>query len=129
MPASLDGQLVVAISSRALFDFEQENEIFLHSDDQAYMALQKEKLDVPAKPGVAFSLVQKLLGFNADGQQRVEVVILSRNDPVSGLRVMKSCQHYGLPITRGSFTRGREPWHYLKPLQANLFLSGLSKLP
>ena len=123
MPANLDGQLVVAISSRALFDFEQENEIFLHSDDQAYMALQKEKLDVPAKPGVAFSLVQKLLGFNADGQQRVEVVILSRNDPVSGLRVMKSCQHYGLPITRGSFTRGREPWHYLKPLQANLFLS------
>ena len=72
---------------------------------------------------MAFSLVQKLLRFNSDGQQRVEVVILSRNDPVSGLRVMKSCQHYGLPITRGSFTRGRAPWHYLKPLQANLFLS------
>jgi 5'-nucleotidase len=53
----------------------------------------------------------------------VEVVILSRNDPVSGLRVMKSCQHYGLPITRGTFNRGRDPWPYLKPLQANLFLS------
>ena len=123
MAASLEGQLVVAISSRALFDFEQENAVFVGSDDQAYMALQKQQLDVPAKPGVAFSLVQKLLRFNSDGQQRVEVVILSRNDPVSGLRVMKSCQHYGLPITRGSFTRGRAPWHYLKPLQANLFLS------
>ena len=123
MAASLEGQLVVAISSRALFDFEQENAVFMGSDDQAYMALQKQQLDAPAKPGVAFSLVQKLLRFNNDGQQRVEVVILSRNDPVSGLRVMKSCQHYGLPITRSCFTRGREPWHYLKPLQANLFLS------
>lgn len=123
MAASLDGQLVVAISSRALFNFEQENEMFLQHDDQSYMALQKDRIDVPAQPGVAFSLVQKLLRFNSDGQQRVEVVILSRNDPVSGLRVMKSCQHYGLPITRSCFTRGREPWHYLKPLQANLFLS------
>ena len=123
MPANLDGQLVVAISSRALFDFEQENAMFVQHDDQTYMALQKARIDVPAPPGVAFSLVQKLLRFNQPGQQRVEVVILSRNDPVSGLRVMKSCQHYGLPITRGTFNRGRDPWPYLKPLQANLFLS------
>ncbi|MFI0545597.1 MAG: 5'-nucleotidase [Brachymonas sp.] len=123
MPANLDGQLVVAISSRALFDFEQENALFVQHDDQTYMALQKARIDVPAPPGVAFSLVQKLLRFNQPGQQRVEVVILSRNDPVSGLRVMKSCQHYGLPITRGTFNRGRDPWPYLKPLQANLFLS------
>ena len=53
----------------------------------------------------------------------VEVVILSRNDPVSGLRVMKSAAHYGLPIIRCSFTRGEPPWRYLKPLHANLFLS------
>ena len=123
MPATLDGQLVVAISSRALFDFEHENEVFEQSNDRAYMSLQEQKLEEPAKPGVAFSLAQKLLRFNGDGVQRVEVVILSRNDPVSGLRVMKSCAHYGLPITRCVFTRGREPWHYLQPLQANLFLS------
>ncbi len=123
MAANLDGQLVVAISSRALFALEKENEVFMQGDDKAYMAMQKQQIDVPAEPGVAFSLVKKLLRFNEDGQQRVEVVILSRNDPVSGLRVMKSCQHYGLPITRGSFSRGREPWRYLKPLQANLFLS------
>jgi 5'-nucleotidase len=64
MSASLDGKLVVAISSRALFDFEQENEVFEQGDDRAYMALQLEKLDIPAKPGVAFSLVKKLLAFN-----------------------------------------------------------------
>ena len=123
MGISLDGKLVVAISSRALFDFEEENLVFEQGDDTAYMRLQLERLETPAKPGVAFSLVQKLLAFNTDSSQKVEVVILSRNDPVSGLRVMKSAAHYALPIIRCSFTRGEPPWRYLKPLHANLFLS------
>ena len=123
MPASLEGQLVVAISSRALFDFEEENLVFEQGDDRAYMQLQLGRLEEPAKPGVAFSLVRKLLAFNDANAQRVEVVILSRNDPVSGMRVFRSAQHYGLPIQRGSFTRGQPPWRYLKPLNANLFLS------
>ncbi len=129
MSSLLERKLVVAISSRALFDFEQENEVFEHRDDRAYMALQLERLDVPAKPGVAFSLVKKLLAFNlgAPGSEpSVEVVILSRNDPVSGMRVFRSAQHYGLAIERGSFTRGEPPWRYLKPLHANLFLSAHS---
>ena len=131
MSASLTGKLVVAISSRALFDFEQENEVFEQGDDRAYMALQLERLETPARPGVAFSLIKKLLAFNQitsdlhdqPGSQPVEVVILSRNDPVSGIRVFRSAQHYGLAIQRGSFTRGQSPWRYLKPLHANLFLS------
>lgn len=123
MGLTLDGKLVVAISSRALFDFEEENQVFEQTDDHAYMQLQRERLDVPAKQGVAFSLVKKLLAFNETPSQRVEVVILSRNDPVSGLRVMRSAAHYALPIIRCSFTRGESPWRYLKPLRANLFLS------
>ena len=123
MPVSLAGQLVVAISSRALFDFEEENQVFEASDDRAYMQLQLQRLERAAKPGVAFSLVNKLLAFNTPGKQRVEVVILSRNDPVSGMRVFRSAQHYGLPIQRGVFTRGESPWRYLRPLAANLFLS------
>jgi 5'-nucleotidase len=123
MGVSLDGKLVVAISSRALFDFEEENQVFEQGDDRAYMNLQLDRLETPAKPGVAFSLVQKLLAFNTSEAQRVEVVILSRNDPVSGMRVFRSAQHYGLPIQRGSFTRGQSPWRYLRPLNANLFLS------
>ncbi|NDF45627.1 MAG: 5'-nucleotidase, partial [Betaproteobacteria bacterium] len=123
MGVSLDGKLVVAISSRALFDFEEENKIFEQGDDRAYMRLQLDRLETPAKAGVAFSLVQKLLAFNDANTQRVEVVILSRNDPVSGMRVFRSAQHYGLPIQRGSFTRGQSPWRYLRPLNANLFLS------
>ena len=122
MPVTLTGQLVVAISSRALFDFEEENQHFESNDDRAYMRLQLDRLDHAAKPGVAFSLVNKLLAFNAVAPS-VEVVILSRNDPVSGMRVFRSAQHYGLPIQRGVFTRGESPWRYLKPLNANLFLS------
>lgn len=123
MGVTLADKLVVAISSRALFDFEEENQVFESADDHAYMQLQLQRLDVPAKPGVAFSLVRKLLAFNRADAQRIEVVILSRNDPVSGMRVFRSAAHYGLPIVRGSFTRGRPPWQYLKPLHANLFLS------
>ena len=61
MAMNLDGRLVVAISSRALFDFEEENQVFEQGDDRAYMQLQRERLDIPAKPGVAFSLVNNLL--------------------------------------------------------------------
>ena len=119
-----DDRLVIALSSRALFDFEPENQLFEAADDHAYMQQQLQRLDVPAPPGVAFSLARKLLAFNAGGSSpRVEVVILSRNDPVSGLRVFRSCQHYGLPVERGVFTRGAAPWRYLAPLRAQLFLS------
>jgi 5'-nucleotidase len=123
MPASLEGQLVVALSSRALFDFEEENRVFEDQDDSAYMRLQLERMEQPARPGVAFPLVQKLLAFNTPERQRVAVVILSRNDPVSGLRIFKSADAAGLQLERGVFTRGRPPFHYLKPLGANLFLS------
>jgi len=114
---------VVAISSRALFDFEDENRVFEKDGEPAYIALQYARLDVPAREGVAFPLVKKLLAFNTPGQSRVEVVVLSKNDPVSGLRVFRSAKVAGLNIERGVFTRGRSPYHYLDPLKANLFLS------
>ncbi|MFZ9678331.1 MAG: 5'-nucleotidase [Quisquiliibacterium sp.] len=127
MPPTLEGKLVVAISSRAIFDFEEENRVFERDDDATYMALQQQRLDLPAPPGVAFALVKKLLRFDApdtpEAQRRVEVVVLSRNDPGSGLRVFRSARQSGLRLERGVFTRGRTPWPYLSPLNANLFLS------
>lgn len=123
MAASLQDQLVVAISSRALFDLEEENRLFETGDATAYMQLQLAKLDEPAAPGVAFSLVRKLLAFNTPEQQRVEVVILSRNDPMSGMRVFRSAQAAGVALQRGVFTQGRDPFRYLRPLGAHLFLS------
>src|SRR4051812_41884498 len=123
MPYSVEGKLVVAISSRALFDFEEENGIFDRDGEGAYINLQFARLDVPAREGVAFALVKKLLAFNTLRAQRVEVVILSKNDPVSGLRVFRSAKLAGLAIERGVFTRGRSPYGYLDALKANLFLS------
>ena len=64
MPYSVEGKLVVAISSRALLDFEDENRVFERDGEGAYIALQLARLDVPAREGVAFALVKKLLAFN-----------------------------------------------------------------
>jgi 5'-nucleotidase len=122
MAFTLEDKLVVAISSRALFDFEEENRVYEEGDLRAYEALQRSRLDVPAKPGVAFALIRKLLALNA-GARRVEVVILSRSDPISGLRAFSSAREHGLAIERGVFTRGRAPFGYLHPLNASLFLS------
>jgi len=126
MTKDLTDQLVVALSSRALFDFEEENRLFEERDDHAYMALQSSRMEIPANPGVAFPLVRKLMAFNTSDRQRVEIVVLSRNDPVSGLRVYHSAQSHGLSIQRGVFTRGRTPYRYLKSLGAHLFLSANS---
>jgi 5'-nucleotidase len=123
MAYSVEGKLVVAISSRALFDFEEENRVFDAEGERAYIDLQYSRLDVPAKEGVAFRLVKKLLAFNSADAQRVEVVVLSKNDPVSGLRIFRSAERAGLKIERGVFTRGRSPYSYLDALRANLFLS------
>ncbi|MBS0404278.1 MAG: 5'-nucleotidase [Proteobacteria bacterium] len=87
------------------------------------MQLQLERLDVPARPGIAHSMVKKLLRFNEDGVARVEVVILSRNDPVSGMRIFNSGAAQALRLERGVFTQGRAPFGYLRPLHADIFLS------
>jgi 5'-nucleotidase len=123
MPYSVEGKLVVAISSRALFDFEEENRVFDAQGERAYIDLQYSRMNVPAKEGVAFRLVKKLLMFNSGDAQLVEVVILSKNDPVSGLRIFRSAERAGLKLERGVFTRGRSPYRYLDALKANLFLS------
>lgn len=123
MGVNLDNKLVVALSSRALFDFEAENQVFEAEGDAVYERVQLERIEQAAKPGVAFPLVKKLLAFNDDGEHRVEVVILSRNDPVSGLRVFHSAKTQGLALERGVFTKGAPPFRYLAPLGAHLFLS------
>ncbi|MGE4240803.1 5'-nucleotidase [Ramlibacter sp.] len=123
MSVSLDDKLVVAISSRALFNFEEENRVFESGDAAGYMRMQLERLDHPATPGIAFSLIRKLLAFNGTSSQRVEVVILSRNDPVSGMRVFRSAKAAEIQLSRGVFTQGRPPFGYLRPLRAHLFLS------
>ena len=124
MAQSLENCLVVAISSRALFDLEESHRVFTAEGLDAYSRYQREHEDNRLEPGVAFPLVQKLLRLNADiAAKRVEVILLSHNSADTGLRIFNSIQHYGLDITRAAFTNGAAPWRYVEPFSADLFLS------
>ncbi len=125
MPISLDNALVVAISSRALFDLEEGHKIYEKEGIDAYCQYQISHENDTLKKGVAFSLVQKLLALNKekDTHPHVEVVLISRNSADTGLRIFNSIEHYGLNITRAAFTGGNPPWSYAQSFKADLFLS------
>lgn len=118
-------RLVVAISSRALFDLSAEHQLFEREGLDAYQAYQLANEDEVLRPGIAFPLVQKLLRLNQTqpGTPQVEVILLSRNSGNSGLRIFNSIEHYGLGIVRAAFTNGAPPYQYIQPFGANLFLS------
>ena len=121
-----DKPLVVAISSRALFDLDESHRIYEEQGTQAYCEYQVENEDMPLAPGGAFTLVRKLLALNEgslDTKPNVEIILLSRNSSDTGLRVFNSIQHHGLAISRAVFTSGSSPYRYVAPFGANLFLS------
>jgi len=119
-----DKKLVVAISSRALFDLDESHQIYKHKGTQAYCDYQIENEDIPLNPGAAFSLVRKLLSLNKiQNTSHVEIILLSRNSSDTGLRIFNSIQHHNLEITRAVFTSGSSPYRYVAPFGANLFLS------
>jgi 5'-nucleotidase len=124
MAQSLEHRLVVAISSRALFDLEESHRIFIERGLDAYSHYQVEHEDLVLERGVAYGLVQKLLKLNQGAaQKRVEVILLSHNSADTGLRVFNSIQKHGLDITLAAFTNGASPWRYVEPFSADLFLS------
>lgn len=125
MPSQLGDKLVIAISSRALFDLDDSHAVFEREGLEAYRLYQIAHEDEPLEPGEAFPLVQKLLRINSllEGDSRVEVVLISRNSADTGLRVFNSIQHYGLGITRAAFAGGRSPFTYIPAFGCQLFLS------
>jgi 5'-nucleotidase len=165
-------KLVIAISSRALFDLEESHRVFTEQGVEAYYRYQIEHENDPLAPGVAFPLVKKLLALNVgqpnhtgharsasgadntnsplphsgrgvgerepspagrgnEGEGRgrgntspsVEVILLSRNDANTGLRIFNSIRHHGLAIERAAFAGGSSPYPYIVPFRAHLFLS------
>jgi 5'-nucleotidase len=121
---SLSDRLVVAISSRALFDLSESHSLYEREGVEAYQAHQVARESEILVPGVAFDLVRKLVKLrNADDVPYVEVVLLSRNSADTGLRVFNSIQHYGLGITRAVFTSGSDTSRYVSALGSHLFLS------
>ena len=124
MPYMLDDKLVVAISSRALFALDEADEIFRSHGLHEYRKYQREREDERLAPGTGMPLVRGLLRINDVVEEPlVEVIVLSRNDADSGLRIFNSIEAYGLPITRAAFTDGADPLPYLEPFFSDLFLS------
>lgn len=115
-------KLVVAISSRALFDLDDSNRIYENQGTDAYAQYQIDHETDILKPGPAFSLVKKFLNLNQFGPN-VEIILLSRNSADTGLRVFSSIEEYGLDITRAAFSCGQSPYRYVKAFGAHLFLS------
>lgn len=127
-PYDLSNVLVVGISSRALFDLETENELFDTQGLETYSAYQIERINDFPKPGTGFRLVKNILSLNQEGKDRkVEVIVLSRNNPATSLRITKAIQHHGLDITRSAWTGGESLVRYLGPYKVDLFLSAHHK--
>ena len=117
-------RLVVAISSRALFDLSESHALFEREGLEAYRAYQMTHENDLLAPGIAFPLVRKLLALNTpSAPPRVEVILLSRNSADTGLRIFNSIEHYGLDIARAAFTSGASTSPYVHSFGANLFLS------
>lgn len=124
MAYSLENKLVVAISSRALFNLDKENEIFEKEGAQKYIDYQVQNENTPIEKGTAYSLIKGLLKLNASFEEPiVEVIVMSRNTPESGLRIFNTIDALGLDIKRAAFTGGEPISKYLSAFKADLFLS------
>lgn len=124
MTYDLTDKLVVAVASSALFDLTESDQVFRTEGENAYRKYQRKHETDTLKHGVAFPLVKRLLDLNDAESQPIEVVLFSRNDPDTGLRVFNSIEHYRLDISRAVFVAGKNPYKYLKSFNAALFLSG-----
>lgn len=126
MAYELSQRLVVGIASSALFDLRESDAVFREHGEQKYREYQEQHLDDTLKPGAAFPFVRRLLSLNdlaEAGDPLVEVIVLSKNDPDTGLRVMRSIDAHRLTITRAIFMQGKSPYKFMKPLSMSLFLS------
>ncbi len=123
MAYDLSKLLVIGISSRALFDLDEEDRIFHAEGLQAFIDYQRKNEDVILRPGSAFPLIKGLLGLNSTDDRKVEVILLSKNHPDVCLRVFNSIEHHGLDITRAALTGGASLGPYLGAFKVGLFLS------
>jgi 5'-nucleotidase len=126
VPYELSTRLVIGVASSALFDLTDSDAVFRDGGEQKYREYQEAHLEDPLSPGAAFPFIRRLLSLNdlsEDDGPLVEVIVLSRNDPDTGLRVMRSIDHHELAITRAIFMQGKSPYKFMRPLHMSLFLS------
>lgn len=123
LPLKLDDKLVVGISSRALFDLEEENRIYENDGLKAYSEYQVAHENEILKPGTAFPLIKALLKLNTEKQHLTEVIVMSRNSVDTSLRIFNSIEYYGLNISRAALVGGAQIFPYLNAFRTDLFLS------
>lgn len=129
MAYDLTKRLVIGLVSSALFDLEESDTIFRDKGEKSYREFQKQNENKPLSKGVAFPFIKRLLSLNILDPQNppVEVILLSRNDPDTGLRVMNSIESYNLNMTRAVFLQGSSPLKYIPAFDIELFLSANSQ--
>lgn len=129
MSYDLTERLVIGLASSALFDLEESDNIFRTEGEKSYRKFQKDNENKPLAKGVAFPFIKRLLSLNNLDQLNppVEVILLSRNDPDTGLRVMNSIEFYNLNMTRAVFLQGSSPLKYIPAFDIELFLSANSQ--
>lgn len=119
----LSHSLVVGIASSALFDLTEGHQLFLEKGPAEYEKYQEVHLNDTLKPGSAFPFIQRLLALNELQSGLVEVIVLSRNSPKSGLRVMRSIEAHALPVSRAVFREGVASYEFMPTFNMSLFLS------
>ena len=134
MPKNLKKTLVVGISATALFDMSQSDKIFRDTKDkkpdsaiEAYRNYMLKNEDIPLEQGTGYPVVEALLGLNRyqkdSDSPLVEVVIMSRNSPDTGVRALNTIRQNQLSITRSAFTAGESVVDYLAAFDVDLFLT------
>ncbi len=134
MPLNLKDTLVIGISATALFDLSESDRLFQeeYKKDpnhaiEKYREYMLENEDIPLNEGIGFPLVKALLNLNRyqkkDEAPLVEVVVMSRNSPETGIRVLNTIRQIGLNVTRSAFTAGESSADYLEAFDVDLFLT------
>lgn len=124
MPVNFSDILVIGVSSRALFNLEEENAIFDKKGIEGYRKYQLEHENEPLLPGSAFYLVKSLLELNNQADKViVEVIVMSRNSPETGIRILNSLKQHNLKITRVALSGGEPLAPYIDAFDVDLFLS------
>jgi 5'-nucleotidase len=139
MALDLSDTLVIGITATALFDLSEADAVFRKKSDEdkdtvmsEYRQFMLKREEEDLEDGTGMPLVQALLALNQyktkdEKMPLVEVVVMSRNSPETGIQVFNNIRSRGLPITRHAFTGGESVTDYLEAFDVDLFLTTNTK--
>ena len=140
MAVDFSNTLIVAISATALFDLTESENCLLQLLEQRPTSAIKEFRDYmterendPLSIGAGYPLIKALLNLNdycnTDGTELeveaplVEVVIVSKSSPDTGIQVLNAILEHGLNISRSAFISGSLVAPYIQDFNVDLFLT------